>query len=435
MAPLVSLRSPMPPLVVPGAAPRAIGVSWPEVDRTTERPGYMLTPDRVWQIHREADTGIPRRQCLMFEDGIESDGHLRGDYDGRMRAVADRDFEVAPGEGGNEALNAAAAEALRTDLARTNLAEAIWHHQESVFYGYAGVQPRWDVVDQGRIAPVWFDIVEHQRWSFPVSDQLDGQPRLRTAANPYPGIGLEGPPGSWWFTAQRHRVIQRAGLMRTAIWWAVFKRMSVRDWMVFAEKFGLPIVIGQYQERAADETRRALEQAIADVGTDGQAVISDAAKIVVQDAGVRNGDVGALHPSVVALCNAEISKLIKGATLTSDTGGPGSFALGRVHENRQTSLTFADAKVLARSFEAQIARPYVAYNPRFRGAAAPQLWIHVQPEIDTLTDVKIAEILQQMGFPIDRGQIGRRLGWRPASSPASTLVRIPDAPSSPPPDR
>jgi phage gp29-like protein len=252
-----ALRAPMPPLAIAGRAPRGLVTSWPYVDRTSERPGYMLTPERVWQIHREGDGGVPRRQCLMFEDVIESDGHLRGAYDGRMRSVADREYEIAPGtEGGNEALNQAAAEALRIDLARTNLPEAIWHHQESVFYGYAGTQPIWDIVDQGRVAPIWFDIIEHQRWSFPVGVfDLDGQPRLRTLDNPWPGIALEGPAGSWWFTSQRHRLIQRSGLMRTAVWWAVFKRMSVRDWMVFAEKFGLPIVIGQFEERAADERR------------------------------------------------------------------------------------------------------------------------------------------------------------------------------------
>jgi phage gp29-like protein len=39
---------------------------------------------------------------------------------------------------------------------------------------------------------------------------------------------------------------QRSGYLRTAIWWSWFKSLTVRDWVAFAERFGLPYPIGKY---------------------------------------------------------------------------------------------------------------------------------------------------------------------------------------------
>lgn len=407
----------MPPEFVNGPPrSRVLATPWPSIDRSWDRPGYQLTPERLWFAYRHADAGSPLTQTMMFEDIIELDGHLRGKYEARMRSVAVRDFDVLPG--GPDAVDAAAADALRDRWERTNFEDALWHAQESVFYGYAGMQPLWDLVD-GLVSPVWFVKVEHNRWTF----DEQGLPRLRTEENQYPGIRLEGPPGSWWWCPQQHRLTQRAGLMRTVSWWAVFKRMSVRDWIVFAEKFGLPIVLGQYQEMASDETRRVLLQALEDIGTDGQAMISDAAQIVVKDASLRGGDISSLHPAVIQMCNAEISKLIAGSTLTQETGGPGSFALGKVHENQQTSLYFADARVIQRSWRRNIAAPFVLHNPRFAKAKPPLLHIYVQPEVDPWTDVQIDEKLQAMGAELDRDDVGRRYGRRWATAPERALKR------------
>lgn len=404
MSPMI-MRNEPPTFVGRRPTSRVIARSWPDVDRSADRPGYQLTPERLWQAYRIADMGSPATQCGIFEDLIESDGHTRGQYLQRMKAAAQRDFDILPG--GSDPIDIACAESLRADLVGTNIDEILWHMLESVFYGYAGAQTVWDLVE-GRIAPRWFIEIEHKRFAFDQSNY----PRLRTQTDPYPGIPLTGPMGQWWFAHQPHRLIQRAGIMRTVAWWCTFKRMSVRDWMVFAEKFGLPIVLGQHKELASDATRRALMQAIEDVGRDGQAMLSDTCQIVVKDASMRGGDISSLHPAVIQMCNSEISKLITGATLTTETGGPGSFALGKVHENRSTHLNFADARFIKRSFARWVAQPYTVHNEQFKRAKPPELWIYVQPEMDPLTEVQVDDKLQQMGYQLDRDDLGRRYGRR-----------------------
>jgi phage gp29-like protein len=182
---------------------------------------------------------------------------------------------------------------------------------------------------------------------------------------------------------------------------------------VFAEKFGIPIVLGTYSERASPETRAALEQAVVDIGTDGQAVLSELTKILIGTPGLaRSGDVSSLHPAVAARCDAEMSKVITGATLNVETGGPGSFALGKVHQGRAQDLVFADALWLQESFQRHVIVPFIDYNPQFAGAELPRLVIRVRPEMAPEIAVKVYGKLQAMGLEIEDEQMYEDFGLR-----------------------
>ena len=87
-----------------------------------------------------------------------------------------------------------------------------------------------------------------------------------------------------------------------------------------------------------------------------------------------------------------MSKLVTGSTLTTDSGGPGSFALGRVHENRSFALQVADARKLTKVFRNDIARPFVAFNG-FDGARLPRLVVQVSPDQDPASRAQVAVIV------------------------------------------
>jgi phage gp29-like protein len=401
---------------------RIIARPWGAMDRGSYRPGYNLTPDRLWAALRTAELGAPAQQCDAFEDLLEVDGHARGQYLQRMRAVANRRLVLAPG--GDQPASAEAAELLSEALTTTNVEDAIWHMMDAIFFGYSGTEIAWRYSRElDLVVPGWFILAEHRRFRF--DDR--NRPHLLTETNTYPGDELAA--GRWIWAQQRARIAQRAGLMRTACWWSLFKRMQVRDWMVFAEKFGIPFVLGQYEERASPETRRALLAAIEMIGTEGQAILSDATKVAIESA-MRGGDVGSLHPKIAEFCNAEISKVLVGATLTTETGGPGSFALGKVHQTRSDALSYSDAFWIERLFQRAVCEPFVRFNPRLAGARAPELYIHVQPEMDPLTEQQVAAGLQAMGLKLSAEQLYRRFGYRRPATPDDELK--PPAPDIPP---
>lgn len=380
---------------------------WYQIDGATFRPGYNLTPARLWSIFRAAEVGQPAAQCDTFEDLLENDGHMRGQYESRMGSVAFRPWILQPGAADDD--SRAAARDLTIALRTTNMPSCLWHMQQALGYGWSGINIAWQFAeDTGIVAPHYFLCAPHRRFIADMAGQ--GDMRFLTPEQSAQGVPLL--PGEWIVPIRPHRMFVRAGFFRTTSWWALFKRMSITDWIVFAEKFGVPLVIGHYEERASPEARAALMQAVTDIGSDGQAVLSEFTKIVIENQATRYGDVAALHPTIAARCDAEISKVITGATLNVETGGPGSFALGKVHEGRAVALQYADAFWVQNTFNDAVCLPFVRYNARYKKAAPPQLQIRVQPDMDPLTEVKVYSQLQLMGLEIEDEQMRERFGLR-----------------------
>ncbi len=386
---------------------------WSLVDNTSTRPGYNLTPAKLFSAYRQAEQGAPMMQCDVFEDVLENDGHLRGGYESRLSAVAFRPWKIRAGA--KDAKSIAAAAALQLALRRTNMLPLLWHMMQALGFGYSGANIVWGVVENPGaglpvVAPTWFLLAPHRRFLM----SLAGALTFRTPTDEWPGEQLFY--GEWIMCQRPHRQVVRAGAFRTTTWWALFKRMSVTDWIVFAEKFGIPFVIGQYEERASDASRAALSLAVQDIGTDGQAVLADSTKIMVESGMMRSGDVEQLHPAVIARCDAEISKVITGATLNVESGGPGSFALGKVHQSRAEDLTKADALWIQDTFQRHVIAPFVDYNPQFAGCELPAIEIDVNPEMGPSESVGVFGKLQVMGVALSSEEMYARYGLqRPAA--------------------
>jgi len=390
----------LPPPPTPMRAPSGIVVKSVEsLDRFIQHPGFGLTPQKVVQCYRQAECGWPERQVDLFEDIIENDGHLRSVIEARTLAVAGKPWSVMPG--GNEPIDIAAAQILNDALEETNFGEAIGAVLGARYYGYSATEIRWEDVG-GDVVPTWFVPIPFRRIRFDDQDQ----PRIVNGMNGFETEALE--PGKWIYarnTGPLTSVTARSGLMRTATWFALWKRWSWRDWVIYAEKFGIPLVIGRYQadSGSTDADKAALEDIVSDIGEAGSAVMSDKTEVEIREA-QRGGDSNGLHINIVKESNNEISKLITGSTLTVESGGPGSFALGKVHESRAFDLVVSDADLVAKRFAMDLARPFLRFNG-LEGARVPRLNIAVTREVDPLTRAQIVEKLHGMGLPLDTEQL------------------------------
>jgi phage gp29-like protein len=417
----LALDLPPPPLAIrrPGGL-QVTPIS--EFDRFVTHPGFGLEPQLVLWIYKLAEDGWPPDQCDLFDDIIENDGHLRSVIAARTLAVAGKRWQVMAGA--NDAPSRAAADLLERALRETNFQDMIAHILGARYYGFAGAEIDW-IERDGEIVPGWFVNVPCRRFRF---DELD-RPRLLTRSD-FEGQPLA--PGRWVFAKNGTAgITARSGLMRTATWYALFKRWSWRDWVIYAEKFGIPLVRGIYRAGASEEDKRALEDAVEDIGEAGQAINSDDTQIEIKEA-AQGGDSTNLHAGIVHEANAEISKLITGSTLTVDGGGPGSFALGRVHETRSFDLVIADADFVARRFRQDVARPFLAFNG-FEGAAVPELILHITRESDPLTRAQLAEKLWQMGLPLDTEQLREDFQFRAPPSGERALPSPPELAPAPAP--
>lgn len=396
------------------------------LDTYNSHPAIGLTADMLFAYYRQAERGVPIWQYDCFDDLVEVDGHLRGLIGGRIESISGCDLVIQPGAP-DKASNLAAGELGDRILGlggSVGIREFLEHQLTAPHFGIALTNIVWDFVE-GVIAPVELKNAAHRRFCAPSTTRAD---EIKLIAGDTIRDLTDLEPGLWAVSRYRNRNPWAAGLLRTAGWWAMFKRWSVRDWQVFAEMFGLPLVIGYYEDGAGPVSREALEAAVKSIGEDGFAVLSNMTEIVIKDT-VRSGDSSTVYPQIAALCEAQMSKLIAGATLTTDSGGAGSkgsYALGSVHESRQYNLARSDARRVEEMFQRDIGRVFCAWNG-FDRAQPPKLKIQITR--DSLERAQALEILGQM-MELDEDQIREEFSLRTPA--AGKGVRMPAAaPKSP----
>lgn len=392
------------------------------IDTGNSHPAFGMDGPMLVSYYREAERGNPEKQFDTFDDVIETDGHLRGLINGRVETVSGSTWVIAPGRDDKPSKIAADAlgERLRNEL---GFREFIEHHLMAPHYGIAVTNLVWGYED-GTIAPIEFVNAPPRRFR---------APDARRAHEIWLIIGDEGSRqimelerGLWAISRYRHRNPWAAGLMRTATWWAMFKRLSVRDWQVFAAMFGLPLAIGYYEEGASEPSRLALEEAVRTIGQDGYAVLSAMTELVVKET-ARSGDSSTVYPQIARFADEQNAKLIAGATLTTGSEGAGSYGLGTVHAGREYRFAVADAKRIEEMFVRDIGVPFRDFNG-FDRAAPPKL--HIQ--ISNATKER-AEVLQVIGqvVDLDEGQIREEFSLRKPAE--GTGIRFqPKTPAAPP---
>lgn len=386
-----------PPAPAPSSPNIEIVTTASRQDYADSFAGFKLTPERLSQIFRMADLGYPLQMFDVFEHFVLVDGSLRGHWEQRLDEVSAVEWSLRPGDERQGSIDLATE--LEVAMRAMDTEGLIEHLALQPFVGCSYAEIAWVSRPDGFQIPFETVCVPHRRFVF---DELS-RPRLTSDANWWPGELLERRAGSSWVKAEtrRWRKQVQAGIMRTVAYWSLFKRMSVRDWLIFAEKFGIPMIVGKYDENASETTRKALKEAITALGSEGRAILAHGQFIEVLTDAIRSGGSEHLHQQIVALCNAEISKAITAGTLTSDTGGPGSFALGQVHAAQKHKLHVADARRIGRWIRRDIGFECIVRNGLVAKAAPPFLHLHVQ-KLDLLNDAKTVETLVRAGMKLSQ---------------------------------
>ncbi|MEO6666206.1 MAG: DUF935 family protein, partial [Nitrospiria bacterium] len=230
-------------------------------DRWHTYPADGLTPERLASIFKEADQGDVMRQSELFGQLEEKDTHLSSVLHTRKLAVIGCELAVAPASKSAEDKKIAdfVTEALawieNWDDALTDLLDAIGK-------GFACSEIRWEL--EGR--KVWIRELawRHQKtFTFAAPGGLVRPfPYLVTDANSVWGEELV--PWKWVIHRYKARsgTMPRAGILRTCAWMALFKNYGIKDWVVFAEVYGMPLRLGKYDPGASKEEREALIEAV-----------------------------------------------------------------------------------------------------------------------------------------------------------------------------
>lgn len=130
------------------------------------------------------------------------------------------------------------------------------------------------------------------------------------------------------------------GLFSAVAQYVIYKRGGFGDWSQFAEMFGMPFRELSYDDYDP-ETRSKLEKAMEDWGAAGYIIKPKSAELTLHDTGGSTSS-AEVYDMLISKCDAAISKVILGNTLTTEQGEVGSQALGEVHKESENEKNASD---------------------------------------------------------------------------------------------
>lgn len=379
------------------------------LDRWREYPADGLTPSRLAAVLRAADAGAAGEVLALFEQMEEKDAHLYSVANTRRLAVTGLKWRIVSAAETQEGVDRAAADEAAAYCREVLAAlegfdEILQHLALAIGRNIAVAENVWEPVGN-ELRLVEVAAVDFDRLAF---DEL-GQTRILTRQEPYEGMAL--PPGK--FVVHTPHAVSghpmRGGLLRVSALAYLGKHFAMKDWLVFAEVFGMPLRVARYEPSATPEEKRELLAMLRSLGADAAGIFSKAVDLDLVEAGR-----GKAPPPYEKLCtffNRELSKAWLGQTLTVEpSGSPGSLAATRVHNEVRLDLRQDDLFKEARTIQRDVLGPVVRLK---FGPAAPVP--HFQRAYDPPRDLReLADVLKtavnDLHMPVPAAWAHRALG-------------------------
>lgn len=390
-----------------------------------------LKPSHITSALSQADMGRPEALIKLLRQMEDRDAHLVGLLGVRKRAVAQLDLEITPASESERDRDVAAfvEDALsRIDGWERGLVDLM----DGVTKGYGAVELAW-----GHAAGHHYVeelLYRPQEWFVPDQDDPETW-RLLSEADPVTGEPLRPATFAIHVARAKSGWPLEAALGRVLLWFWLFKRYALTDWVSYSELFGSPLRVGKFPAGAQSADIDALETALRRLGVDASAVIPANMSVeFVTETGSRTG--AETYERLLGWCNRELAKAVLGQTLTTEAQSTGTQALGTVHNDVRLDLLRSDATQLARTLRSAIVGPLVAFNygpdvplPRLRLLADPPADEAAEAALQ-LQRAAVFQAAQAMGLPVPVAQVYEELQVRPPEG-AEPVLEAPALPALP----
>jgi len=389
------------------------------VDSVRDYPSAGLTPQRLVSILREADRGSLSEAMQLFEEMEEKDAHLFAVASKRRLGLTGLEWSVVSAadrvDGVDRVLADEVAAYCQGVLSRIDsMDEVLQHLSLAIGRNIAMAELVWDVRG-GEVTVCDLAPVDFGRIAF---DELD-QPRVLMGDFDHEGERLA--PNKF-IVHTPHSVSghpARGGLLRATALVYLAKNLTLKDWMVFAELFGMPVRIGRYEPSATADEKRELLDMLESLGSRSAGVFSRAVQLELVEAG--RGKTPPPYENLLGFLNREMSKAWLGQTLTTESTG-GAVSVSRVHADVRRDLRDDDIRKEGRT----IRRDLLAPLARFRfGPDAPVPYFTRRAErtrdLGELTDVLDAAV-NRLGMRVPTEFAHQALGVPRASESDASLA-------------
>lgn len=380
-----------------------------------------LTPQRLASILRAAAEGSANDYLTLAEEMEERDLHYASVLGTRKLAVAGLSVRIEAASDDPEDVRRA--DQLKELVDSPEFGELQADLTDAMGKGYAVSEIMWD-----RSGKTWnperFEPRDQRFFQF---DRDTGRElRLLDEADPINGVAL----APYKFIVHLPRIRSglpiRGGLARLAAVGYMCKAWTWKDWMGFADIFGMPMRVGRYGAGASKEDISTLMSAVANLGSDAAAVIPDSMRIdFTQAANVAGA--GDFFKGLAEWWDKQVSKAVVGQTMSTDDGS--SQAQATIHNEVRIDLLQADAKAESNTINRYFVRPWCDLNFA-PGRPYPRLIIDVPKPENTKILIEALKTLVPLGLKVEQSVIRDKLNI-PAPAEGAELLGIPPPVATP----
>lgn len=398
-------------------------------DTQREYPADGLTPSGLVALFKQADDGDLSSQFALFEQMEEKDAHLFSVANTRRLAVTGLHWEIVadtPGAGRLTAPVRRRAEEIASWCEQSlreaeGVEESLAHLSLAIGRNLAVVEIIWAADSRGlrlaELAPVDFARLT-------LGDL--GEIRILTDPGSHDGIPL---PPDKFITHTPHASaghVARGGLLRATALAYLGKRFAVKDWLIFAEIFGMPVRIARYAPSATPDEKREMLNMLKSLGADATGIFSKAIELeIIQSRSP--GEVN-LYENLCLYFDREISRAWLGQTLTTDTARMlASAGAAKVHDQVRRDIRDDDLRKEAHTIRRDLLAPMtrIRFGPE---APVPHFRRLIDQRFDPEKLGRVLDIaVNQLGAKVPAQWAHSALGL-PQAQPGE--VALPGAPKS-----
>lgn len=356
-----------------------------------------VTPQILASALDQFDSGYLRQAALMWENRVKRDDSLAGAVPKRTASVARLKWEILQtedtprAEQHKQALEdfynqVKSSDAL--DLDRFGgLRDVVKQMMRAVFQEKAAHELIWtpgrdDVRVECRHVPLYF------------FERTTG--RLRYTGPEYSANGMELVPGGWMVTSSE-------GLMHSCLTAALFKNLSLSDWISFSEKFGMPGIHGEINAAPDSPEWASAAEALHSFANEWVCLSREGLKVNLIEA-ARTGE--APFEPMVERMSRTMMMLCRGADLGTMSSKDGAGASLQADESNL--LLEDDAELIGETLQHFLSQPVIWHL--FREEPLAYIDIQLPADVDTGSEIEVDDFLINKGVPIAKKDLAERYG-------------------------
>lgn len=382
-----------------------------------------MTPYKLATLLQGAAAGDIYDYLTLAEEMEERDPHYRCELSKRKLAVASLPVSVEAAT--DDPKDVQLADEVRSLVKKAGFRGLLKDQLDAIGKGFSVCEINWS--RGAKWMPNRYDWRDPRFFTFDPGSKR--QIRLLDESNLVEGIELAPYKFLTHLPHLKTGIPIRGGLARVVAWSWMCKNYTVKDWLAFAEVFGMPLRVGKYRPGADKNDIAILKAAVANLGSDAAAVIPESMLIeFIESAKATGGH--ELFNKLADWLDAQVSRAILGQTATTQ-GTPGKLGGDDAQAEVREDIRDDDATQLSETINRDLVRPFIDLNwgPQEN---YPELIIKaIEPE-DTQLLIDALEKLVPLGLKVEQSVVRDKLGL-PDPEEGAECLGVPQ-PVEPPAD-